>query len=213
MYAELHQRLPTTFPPFDAPRSSIPPTSTAAVHLSVGALLRHEATQSTALAVDIAQSLSAGAIIAAHITVAAILSTLTRIARHFALTSPHQEPIAIIDGFPRSVDNITEYEHAIGDINAIMHIQCPPRVCKDRLLRRAHDSGRSDDTETVIDKRLRTYRDTTAPVIDAYRKAIPDKSLRDQYFFAPINGDDTIANVYKSTRLAYNNFVQFTNES
>jgi adenylate kinase len=39
-----------------------------------------------------------------------------------------------------------------------------------RLLKRAHDQGRSDDTEDVIRHRLEVYREQTHPLTDVYAK-------------------------------------------
>lgn len=39
-----------------------------------------------------------------------------------------------------------------------------------RCLERAKTSGRSDDTEEIIAKRLRTYNDASKPVVDMYRQ-------------------------------------------
>lgn len=41
---------------------------------------------------------------------------------------------------------------------------------KDRLLKRGESSGRVDDNEETIKKRLETFHDVTKPVIDYYEK-------------------------------------------
>ena len=41
-------------------------------------------------------------------------------------------------------------------------------VSRERLLKRAREEGRPDDTPAVIDERLSTYRTDTAPVVDHY---------------------------------------------
>jgi adenylate kinase len=38
-----------------------------------------------------------------------------------------------------------------------------------RLLKRAQDQGRADDTEDVIRRRLEVYEEQTAPLIDLYK--------------------------------------------
>jgi len=37
-------------------------------------------------------------------------------------------------------------------------------------MERAKSSGRSDDTEEIITKRLRTYNDMSKPVVELYQK-------------------------------------------
>jgi len=39
---------------------------------------------------------------------------------------------------------------------------------KSRLLKRAETSGRADDNEETIVKRLKTFHDVTTPVVDYY---------------------------------------------
>ena len=41
--------------------------------------------------------------------------------------------------------------------------------CKQRLLKRAEEEGRKDDTPEVIERRLRTYHEQTEPLIEHYR--------------------------------------------
>ena len=41
---------------------------------------------------------------------------------------------------------------------------------RERLLERAKSSGRVDDNEETIKKRLKTFEDQTLPVLDVYEK-------------------------------------------
>ncbi|MBM3914335.1 MAG: hypothetical protein FJ351_07850 [Sphingomonadales bacterium] len=43
-------------------------------------------------------------------------------------------------------------------------------MCIARCLERAKTSGRSDDTEEIIAKRIKTYNEMSYPVIEMYRK-------------------------------------------
>jgi adenylate kinase family enzyme len=44
------------------------------------------------------------------------------------------------------------------------------RICTERCLERAKTSGRADDTEEIILKRIRTYNDHSKPVVELYKK-------------------------------------------
>ena len=50
--------------------------------------------------------------------------------------------------------------------------QCDDSVLIERLLKRAETSGRADDNEETIKKRLALFHDKTMPVIDYYDKKV-----------------------------------------
>ncbi len=51
-----------------------------------------------------------------------------------------------------------------------MYFNTDEEICIRRCLERAKTSGRSDDTEEIIAKRLRTYNEASRPVVEMYRK-------------------------------------------
>uniref|UniRef100_A0AAY4BCG3 UMP/CMP kinase n=1 Tax=Denticeps clupeoides TaxID=299321 RepID=A0AAY4BCG3_9TELE len=63
----------------------------------------------------------------------------------------------LIDGFPRNQDNLQGW-------TAVME----GKVCIDRCLERGKSSGRSDDNRESLEKRLRTYLQSTRPIIELY---------------------------------------------
>lgn len=50
----------------------------------------------------------------------------------------------------------------------MLYFECSPETMKERLLVRAETSGRVDDNEDTIRKRLETFENQTKPVIDYY---------------------------------------------
>lgn len=80
----------------------------------------------------------------------------------------------ILDGFPRTVPQAVEGHRAAEPLGlaaqAAVYLAADDAELIRRLLHRADEEGRKDDTEDVIRQRLQTYQDETAPVIDHYRE-------------------------------------------
>jgi adenylate kinase family enzyme len=74
----------------------------------------------------------------------------------------------LIDGFPRAIAQAEIFEKMVGEPDCVLYFNTPEPVCVARCLERAKTSGRSDDTEEIIAKRLKTYNDASKPVIDFY---------------------------------------------
>ena len=55
-------------------------------------------------------------------------------------------------------------------IAAMIELDVPEDELMTRLIKRGQDSGRSDDNEETIKKRLDVYHNQTAPLIDWYKK-------------------------------------------
>ena len=83
-------------------------------------------------------------------------------------------PGFVLDGFPRTMvqaealdDLLTELGRSI---DIVFEFQIPDRQqLVDRLLNRAVEENRSDDTPEAIETRLREYDEKTAPLIEYYR--------------------------------------------
>lgn len=78
----------------------------------------------------------------------------------------------LLDGYPRTlgqVDFLTDLLAASDQkLDAVVELVTDEDAVVQRLLKRAEEQGRVDDTEEVIRHRQQVYRDQTAPVIDAY---------------------------------------------
>jgi adenylate kinase len=79
----------------------------------------------------------------------------------------------VLDGFPRTMaqaDALEETLREIGrDLDVVFEFQVPDEVGRERMLKRAAEEGRTDDTPEAIDERLRLYHEETKPLIEYYR--------------------------------------------
>ena len=80
----------------------------------------------------------------------------------------------IFDGFPRTIpqaqalkDMLAKRGHKVA---AMIELDVPEDELMKRLIKRGQESGRSDDNEETIKKRLNVYHSQTAPLIDWYEK-------------------------------------------
>jgi adenylate kinase len=80
----------------------------------------------------------------------------------------------LLDGYPRTADQVEELDRILGDkgesLNAVVLITADSDEVVRRLLGRAAEQGRADDTEDVIRRRLEVYAEQTAPLIEVYSK-------------------------------------------
>jgi adenylate kinase len=83
------------------------------------------------------------------------------------------EPGFLLDGYPRTVDQVRALDEVLASqgntLDVVVELVADPDVVVERILKRALDSGRSDDAdETIIRSRLALYARETAPLIDVY---------------------------------------------
>jgi adenylate kinase len=78
----------------------------------------------------------------------------------------------LLDGYPRTVIQIGALDEMLAAkgraLGAVLALTAPDGELVARMLRRAEEQGRADDTESVIQRRLELYRDETQPVLTAY---------------------------------------------
>ncbi len=83
-------------------------------------------------------------------------------------------PGFILDGFPRNMAQADALDGLLRDLgrtlDVVFELQVPERdQLLDRLLKRAAEENRSDDTPEVIGRRLELYEQETAPLVEHYR--------------------------------------------
>jgi UMP-CMP kinase len=76
----------------------------------------------------------------------------------------------LIDGFPRKMDQAAFFESSVCHSKCTVFLDCPEDVMKERLLNRGKTSGRSDDNAESIQKRFKTFVETSMPVVDYFEK-------------------------------------------
>ena len=78
----------------------------------------------------------------------------------------------LLDGYPRTAEQVVELDSMLADSNtgldAVVLLTADTDEVVRRLLNRAIEQGRSDDTEAVIRRRLAIYEEQTAPLINVY---------------------------------------------
>lgn len=87
----------------------------------------------------------------------------------------HQSDAArgfLLDGYPRTLDQVRTLDDILaeqhGGLDAVIELGVDKEELIARLLKRAQDSGRADDTEDVIRHRQDVYVEQTAPLVEAY---------------------------------------------
>ena len=80
----------------------------------------------------------------------------------------------IFDGFPRTIKQAEALKAMLDKrghkVAAMIELSVPEEELVKRLVNRGKISGRSDDNEETIQKRLNVYHEQTAPLIDWYDK-------------------------------------------
>ncbi|CAF3725752.1 unnamed protein product [Rotaria sp. Silwood1] len=76
----------------------------------------------------------------------------------------------LIDGYPREIAQAKKFEQLIASCNLVLYINASDATMTKRLLHRAQTSGRIDDNEETIKKRIKTFHKETIPVLDYYEK-------------------------------------------
>ena len=78
----------------------------------------------------------------------------------------------LLDGYPRTVPQAVELEAFLVErgegLDAVLRLEAPEEELVRRLLGRAAEEGRADDTEEVIRNRLEVYEEQTRPLESFY---------------------------------------------
>ena len=88
------------------------------------------------------------------------------------LSHEDAQPGFLLDGYPRTRDQVLELDDILGSdgksLDAVIRLKADPDELVRRLLNRAQEQGRADDTEDVIRHRQSVYLEQTAPLIEIY---------------------------------------------
>ncbi|XP_015783690.1 UMP-CMP kinase [Tetranychus urticae] len=152
------------------------------VHLSAGDLLREEmSAEGSEYGQLISNHIKNGTIVPVEITCSLLDKAMVKHCSQVngtvagdALNSgkPKFEGNFLIDGFPRNENNLEGWKKAmIGKVEErfMLFFDCPQEISLERCLKRGQaGSGRSDDNEESLKKRLVTYYNDTLPIIKYY---------------------------------------------
>lgn len=80
----------------------------------------------------------------------------------------------LLDGYPRTCAQVDELDAVLArqghGLDVVVEITAETDVVLARLLKRAGEQGRADDTEPVIRRRLEVYAQSTAPLAAHYQE-------------------------------------------
>ena len=132
-------------------------------HIAAGDLLRAEAQAGSQLGLEIAAHQARGDLVPDQI----VLDLLTPVVVEAAARGGY-----ILDGFPRTLPQATAAAELGArlevTLQAVVYLHAPEEVLTRRLLGRASQSGRADDTADVIRHRLQVFAVTTGPLVPYY---------------------------------------------
>ncbi|WP_218929169.1 adenylate kinase [Actinomyces bowdenii] len=139
-----------------AERLSIPAIST-------GDIFRSHAARGTELGAQAAQYMDRGEYVPDSITNAMVAERLSR---------PDCAQGFLLDGYPRTQDQVGELDAMLAAhgqaLDVVVEITAETEAVVARLLKRAGEQDRADDTEPVIRRRLEVYTESTEPLVAHY---------------------------------------------
>ena len=135
-------------------------------HISTGDVLRNEIKKGTELGNTAKSFIDNGQLIPDDLMVNILASVYDSFGR------AHKG--VIFDGFPRTIPQAEALKKMLderGDkIAAMIELDVPEDELMKRLIKRGQESGRADDNEETIKKRLVVYHQQTQPLIEWYQK-------------------------------------------
>ena len=134
-------------------------------HISTGDVLRSEIKKGTELGKTAASYIDNGQLIPDDLMVSILAGVYDSFGDHKGV---------IFDGFPRTIPQAEALKKMLderGDkVAAMIELDVPEDELMKRLLLRGQQSGRADDNEETIKKRLVVYHSQTQPRIDWYKQ-------------------------------------------
>jgi adenylate kinase len=133
--------------------------------ISTGDIFRANVAQGTPLGLQAKEYMDRGAYVPDELTNALVIDRLAQddVAKGF-----------LLDGFPRTLAQVYTLDDCLAehgaDLDVVVRLVVDTEEVVRRLLKRAHDQGRSDDTEDVIRHRLDVYQEQTHPLTDVYEE-------------------------------------------
>lgn len=79
------------------------------------------------------------------------------------LNEPDASQGYVLDGYPRTREQVSALD-GLTSIDEVMYLNLSDDDARARILNRARTSGRSDDNDETITKRLAKYKESTEPV-------------------------------------------------
>jgi adenylate kinase len=133
-------------------------------HIATGDMLRAAIAAGTPLGAKLAPILESGQLVSDDLMIELIRDRLD---------APDTVGGFILDGFPRTWAQAEALDRMLKEIDreldVAFELQVSDGTSTERLLKRAEEEGRPDDTPEVIAERLATYHRETEPLVEHYR--------------------------------------------
>ncbi len=147
-------------------------------HVATGDIFRAAVEEGTELGKRVEPILASGELVPDDLTIALIRERLS---------APDAANGFVLDGFPRTLAQAEALDEMLAGIerglDAILFFDLSDAIAIERILRRAVEEGRADDTPEAIARRLSIYHEQTEPIVERYRatgKLVPlhaDRSI------------------------------------
>jgi adenylate kinase len=134
-------------------------------HIATGDMIREQMERETQLGLEVKDVYDRGDLVSDQLMIRLIRDRLDR---------GDTLPGFVLDGFPRTMAQAEALDDLLGDlgrsIDVVFDLQVPDRQqLLERLLKRADEQRRSDDTPEAIQRRWALYEQETAPLVEYYR--------------------------------------------
>jgi len=137
----------------------------AVPHLSTGAMLRESVRAGSALGQLAAQYIEQGKLVPDHVMVTLVKDRLE---------AADCDGGCLLDGFPRTVHQAVALDEQLQtsgrSVDLVLELQVPLEELIRRLVERARQEGRQDDSAETVIRRMEVYEAETKPVLEYYRR-------------------------------------------
>lgn len=134
-------------------------------HISTGDVLRAEIRKGTELGQTAKNFIDQGQLLPDDLIIDILAARLD---------SFRESQGVIFDGFPRTIAQAEALKKMLAErgqsVSIMLDLNVPEEELMKRLIKRGQESGRADDNEETIKKRLVVYHNQTAPLIDWYKQ-------------------------------------------
>ncbi|MGC1209399.1 MAG: adenylate kinase [Ornithinimicrobium sp.] len=132
--------------------------------ISTGDIFRKNISEETELGLKVKSILASGGFVPDDVTIDIVRDRLTE---------EDAQGGFLLDGFPRTPGQVEALDEMLSDqgasLDAVVELTVDTDEVVQRLLQRAQEQGRADDTEEVIRERMNLYAEETAPLSSIYR--------------------------------------------
>jgi adenylate kinase len=133
-------------------------------HVSTGDMFRDAIARQTPLGRQVKPILDAGELVPDELTVELIRERLSE---------DDAQGGFVLDGFPRNIAQAEALDELLAELDrpltVVLEFLISDELCIERLLGRAAEEGRTDDTPEAIARRLEIYHRETEPLSEHYR--------------------------------------------